>query len=315
MPTPAPAPRRDLEHTLALKQVAHDVYANTQRLHVPPGARGVFGGTLVAQALWAAMLTVPTEFVPHSLHSYFVNGGDGKNDIEYRVGRLRDGKSFVLREVKAFQGETLVFVEQASFAKLKAGSDKLLNHAKEMPRLDFFKFYTARESFQRGMVDTGIVSQSTFEGTLAYFDRFEQGPLEYRFEPKMWHTFKNDDDYHRLPHEIDVDSYLKLRIPLRDPRFNYIAMAYYSDSHLLLTVSKFFKKPVGAIAFSVSLDHTIYFHREPKVNDWNLFHVTHPRSGDSRHILHGAFYDKDSGNHVASVIQEGLVIMGGEPKL
>src|SRR5438309_1111568 len=60
----------------------------------------VFGGQVIGQALVAAARTVEGR-PPHSLHCYFLIGGDPKVPIIYEVDRIRDGKSFTTRRVGA----------------------------------------------------------------------------------------------------------------------------------------------------------------------------------------------------------------------
>ena len=54
----------------------------------------VFGGQVAAQALIAAGRTVPSERRVHSLHAYFLRGGNPRNPIGYQVDRPRDGSAF-----------------------------------------------------------------------------------------------------------------------------------------------------------------------------------------------------------------------------
>ena len=65
----------------------------------------VFGGQVIGQALVAACRTVENVVLrpPHSLHAYFLLGGDPKVPIIYEVDRIRDGKSFTTRNVIAIQ--------------------------------------------------------------------------------------------------------------------------------------------------------------------------------------------------------------------
>src|SRR5260370_20398080 len=65
----------------------------------------VFGGQVIGQALVAACRTVEnvTARPPHSLHAYFLIGGDPKVPIIYEVDRLRDGRSFTTRHVVPLQ--------------------------------------------------------------------------------------------------------------------------------------------------------------------------------------------------------------------
>src|SRR5271165_7166196 len=64
------------------------------------GWKRVFGGQVLAQALVAAERTVAGR-APHSLHAYFLLGGDPREPILFEVERLRDGRSFTTRRVVA----------------------------------------------------------------------------------------------------------------------------------------------------------------------------------------------------------------------
>ncbi|MFI5956039.1 acyl-CoA thioesterase [Cryptosporangium sp. NPDC051539] len=85
--------------------------------------RPMFGGQPVAQALRAAGLTVPDERLPHSLHAYFLRGGDARQPIDYRVDRDRDGRSYSARRVTALQGDDLIFTMSCSFTMPADGPD------------------------------------------------------------------------------------------------------------------------------------------------------------------------------------------------
>ena len=63
----------------------------------------VFGGQVLAQSLNAAYQTVPDDRYAHSLHGYFILGGNLELPITYEVDIIRDGKSFTTRRVVAFQ--------------------------------------------------------------------------------------------------------------------------------------------------------------------------------------------------------------------
>jgi acyl-CoA thioesterase-2 len=74
----------------------------------------VFGGQVIGQALVAAQRTVEDRLC-HSLHAYFLRPGDPKIPILYEVERIRDGKSFTTRRVKAIQHGHAIFSLSASF--------------------------------------------------------------------------------------------------------------------------------------------------------------------------------------------------------
>jgi acyl-CoA thioesterase-2 len=75
----------------------------------------LYGGQVAAQALMAAAGTVATDRVPHSLHGYFLRGGDSTRPIVYRVSRDRDGRSYSARRVEAIQAGEVIFDLAMSF--------------------------------------------------------------------------------------------------------------------------------------------------------------------------------------------------------
>src|SRR5215831_8403555 len=81
------------------------------------GWQRVFGGQVIGQALVAACRTVDDVATrpPHSLHAYFLLGGDPKVPIIYEVDRIRDGKSFTTRRVAAIQHGEEIFTMMVSF--------------------------------------------------------------------------------------------------------------------------------------------------------------------------------------------------------
>src|SRR5271156_215868 len=95
------------------------------------GWQRVFGGQVIGQALVAACRTVENVAArpPHSLHAYFLLGGDPKVPIIYEVDRIRDGKSSTTRNVKAIQHGRAIFSMSVSFHVAEEG----LTHQLEMP--------------------------------------------------------------------------------------------------------------------------------------------------------------------------------------
>jgi acyl-CoA thioesterase-2 len=89
----------------------------------------VFGGQVLGQALNAAYQTVPKDRLAHSLHGYFILGGDVDVPIIYNVDTLRDGGSFTTRRVTAMQKGRAIFVMAASFQVKQDGFD----HQNTMP--------------------------------------------------------------------------------------------------------------------------------------------------------------------------------------
>jgi len=90
----------------------------------------VFGGQVIGQALVAACRTVEdvTARPPHSLHAYFLLGGDPKVPIIYEVDRIRDGKSFTTRRVIAIQHGRAIFSTEVS--RRRRGINAPARHAR-----------------------------------------------------------------------------------------------------------------------------------------------------------------------------------------
>ena len=107
----------------------------------PPGARGVFGGAVIAQSLAAACMTVPSishtnenaVFLPHSMHCYFVLAGDSNIPILYHVERVREGRSFLTRTVQARQKGKCIFTTTVSFMREGSGGQESVQHGWDMP--------------------------------------------------------------------------------------------------------------------------------------------------------------------------------------
>src|SRR3954451_3643 len=81
----------------------------------------VFGGQVAGQALVAAGRTVEPDRVVHSLHSYFLRPGDPAVPIVFDVERVRDGRSFTTRRVRAVQHGEVIFTLGASFQLTQPG--------------------------------------------------------------------------------------------------------------------------------------------------------------------------------------------------
>src|SRR5437763_7755680 len=111
---------------LDLEKIEENIFRGVSPAHSPVR---VFGGQVAGQALVAAGRTVPEERKVHSLHAYFIRGGDPSVPIVYEVDRIRDGRSFTTRRVVAIQHGKAIFSLSASFQKDEPG----IEHAEEMP--------------------------------------------------------------------------------------------------------------------------------------------------------------------------------------
>ncbi len=101
-----------------LNKVDRDIYSwNGKNV----GWGRVFGGQVMAQTLIAAYKTIDVEHYAHSFHSYFLRPGDMEKPIIFTVDRIRNGKSFSTRNVKALQDGEAIFSCSISFQKDEKG--------------------------------------------------------------------------------------------------------------------------------------------------------------------------------------------------
>jgi acyl-CoA thioesterase-2 len=113
-------PSGTLLELLTLEELDRDLYRATTVFDEP---YPIYGGQVAAQALLAAGLTVPGDRVPHSLHGYFLRGGDPRRNTIFRVDRDRDGRSFSARRVVAVQSGEVIFNMSVSFQVHEDGLD------------------------------------------------------------------------------------------------------------------------------------------------------------------------------------------------
>ncbi len=257
------------------------------------GSGRVFGGQVMAQALSAAMQTVPDDRFVHSLHSYFLLAGDLDIPIVFEVERIRDGGSFTTRRVKAVQHGQAIFHLSASFQLEQEGYEHQMN----MPRVSKPDDLPSWE---------GIAKQ--FGGILPpNLKRMLDVERPIEFRPVEFINPLAKEKYDPIRH---VWMKAKGEIP-EDRRLHDLVLAYATDYNLLTTALL----PHGLAAdFSsltlASLDHAMWFHRPFRMDEWLLYALDSPSASGARGFTRGKVFTTD-GELVASVAQEGLM----RPKL
>ena len=103
----------------------------------PPYSWGrIYGGLVIAQALWAATQTVQPERRAHSLHAYFILGGDLSEPVRYEVDRVRNGRSFTTRRVMARQSGGAILTLACSFQVDEGGEETQSAEFPKVPAAD-----------------------------------------------------------------------------------------------------------------------------------------------------------------------------------
>ncbi|KAK9475781.1 thioesterase-like superfamily-domain-containing protein [Lipomyces japonicus] len=302
-----PAP---IERVLELRPVSLDFFrSDPDQLYQPPGARGVFGGTVVAQALTAAWRTVDGDsFAPHSMHCYFILAGDASLAIDYSVVRVRDGRSFVTRTVQACQRGKCIFTTTVSFQVVGASSGngngndsdgvkhQMPYPGANLPQPDEVKDYVDQvaDLHARGAI-------SRYE--LANAANLRLLPTQSRPVASTSSTSSSSSSS-----SIKNQVWVRAKGKIADPRAHATALAYLSDVALLGTAARVNQVPADNVAMMVSLDHVIYFHQPSfRADDWLLYVMHSPWSGSDRALVYGSLYSASTGVLVASVVQEGVL--------
>jgi acyl-CoA thioesterase II len=251
----------------------------------------VFGGQVIGQALVAACRTVEdvTARPPHSLHAYFLLGGDPKVPIIYEVDRIRDGKSFTTRNVKAIQHGRAIFSMSVSFHLSEPG----LTHQVKMPEVPKPDQLPSDEELK------DRIYPRLPEPARRYYER--ERPIEFR--PVEFSRYLGEKSENG---RFDIWIRATGRLP-DEPAIHQCVLAYASDMMLLDAALI----PHGRSVFSedimaASLDHALWFHRPFRADEWLLYAQDSPSLADSRGFSRGLIFASD-GTLVASVAQEGLL--------
>ena len=248
----------------------------------------VFGGQVIGQALVAASRTVENRN-PHSLHAYFLIGGDPKVPIIYEVDRIRDGKSFTTRRVVAIQHGQAIFTLMVSFHNDEEG----LTHQAPMPQVPPPEDLPSEAQIKATILPTMP------EAVRRYYE--SERPIELRPVQYDRYLGKKYEDG-----KFNVWIRATGKLP-DDPAIHQCVLAYASDMSLLDAALA----PHGRSLFEndfmgASLDHALWLHRPFRADDWLLYAQESPNLLGSRGFSRGLIFRRD-GALVASVAQEGLV--------
>ena len=234
---------------------------------------GLYGGQIVAQGLRAGAATVEDRFAVHSLHAYFIRRGLQDEPIRFEVDRMRNGRSFVTRRVVARQSVGAILTMSVSFQVEEPGHDVQIAALPDIP----------------GPEELPSSSWSSM------FDR--------RFTSVRGSEEGRGIAWLKLHDEIGSDRLLQA-----------CALAYLSDdlpTDAVVALHPERPGPEEGDAFehgfmSASLDHAIWFHRPPAVDEWHVHDFSSHGYLSSRGLAIGHILTHE-GTHVATIAQEVLL--------
>ena len=231
----------------------------------------IYGGLVIAQALRAAMRTVDSEgHVVHSLHAYFILGGNPKEPVRYEVDRLRNGRSFTTRQVVARQSGGAILNLSASFQKPEAGPD--VSSA----------VFPGDARPPDGLKSSGWGISLDLRSELESAD-----PARIRQWVRFTDPIGDDPDAHYAALAYLSDAGLMDAVFIAHPKRR--ESAKHED-----------------LFMAASLDHVVWFHRPLRADEWLLFDMRPEQLIGTRGLATGNVFTRD-GVLVATLAQQGLV--------
>lgn len=273
----------ELVRLLDLEQIEPDLFRGAQ----PDSVRArVYGGQVAAQALVAGIRTVDPAYAVHSLHSYFLRGGDYSVPIVYDVERIRDGRSFQTRRVVARQHGRPIYYQTLDFQLPEQGYE----HQDAMPQVG-----APEQGFD--LVELMRSGGNTEADALGK----EWSALDVRY---LGNTRTGLPAHPR--HQAQAQMWVRIREELpADPVVHLAAFTYASDVSLLgASLAAHDANP--SQTQMASLDHTIWFHRPFRADEWWLYDQWSPSASGARGLSLGRVFLTD-GTLVATLAQEGLI--------
>lgn len=318
----------NVHDVLGVKQIGEGEYIGVAPLQKPlKAARGAFGGNLAGQAIIVAMETVVKEFRPHSLHSYFVLPTSDQIPVKWTVEKISQGKNFANRHLRAHQNGRVVYYANVSLTRKNSHGDAQRDYEQYLERIDEqsdddeddiepvvrpLQFQTPyHEWFKRHDISK-----------LKVDDRLSETLVYHKILPELWDLDLTEESEKDLPLTERKFSFLlrwgspELGVELEGltKAYHYAGLAVLLDTMFLTRLARVMrirevdhKDPIHYM--SVLLDHVLYFHDDDfDGTDWVGFLCKPLRMLNNRVLFEGEMYNS-KGVHVATMIQEGLVML------
>ncbi|MAK25403.1 MAG: acyl-CoA thioesterase II [Acidimicrobiaceae bacterium] len=254
----------------------------------PEKGTRTFGGQLLAHTLRAAQFTIDSDRFVHSSHSYFLRPGDVELETEMEVETIRDGKSFSARQVVAYQAGKELFRCILSFQVPEVGLEWSPPTRFDVPQPgdDLVSYYQFWESQSPDL----------------------EGPWHGRDRPMDILYINPPDGPEGFPITEPQLMWMRVNEPLgRDRQLHESALAYLADATLIdhVLLPHGYRWQDDRLS-GASLDHSMWFHRQPDAGDWLLYEQKVETTGAARGLGSGRFFDR-GGNLIATCVQEGLI--------
>eukprot|EP01065_Artemidia_motanka_P047090 TRINITY_DN7296_c0_g1_i1.p1 TRINITY_DN7296_c0_g1~~TRINITY_DN7296_c0_g1_i1.p1 ORF type:complete len:360 (+),score=122.07 TRINITY_DN7296_c0_g1_i1:58-1080(+) len=293
----------DLGRALRLEKLDTDLFRSIRLWKPAPNSRAVFGGQIIGQSLVAAHRTISPELRVHSMHSYFILPGDNTVPALYHVSRVRDGRSFATRTVKATQRGRAIFVASVSFHRDEGSALDFQDRMPDVPPPE--QLPTRQENF-RFLLHK--MKDKMSPGLRQWFEaRIEAPfPLDMRnCDPTLSQSSgiglpgaKKDP---RAPRQR---LWIRANQQLADQAGVHACVCAYASDYVLVSTAALPANRVFDMA--ASLDHSMWFHQPFRADDWMLYDVSSHRARGARALITGRLFTKD-GKLAVTIAQECIL--------
>lgn len=250
----------------------------------------MFGGQLLAQGLAAAHETAPPWTV-HNCNACFPSPGSSREPVDYRVGIVRDGKRYANRRVTGMQNDAVVLDMSCTFNAERPGLEHQLFTAPQVaapedliPEIEFVRANADKlpKIAVAAFTQPFPVEICVVDATEIFIDRSAGPQRNYWF---------------RMPSASGLSS---------EAQHNCI-LSFLSDYRLGVAALAPHLSPVEIERMIIAtLNHSMWFHRPAKTNEWLLFATDSPWAGQGRGLARGAIYNRE-GELIATAIQELMI--------
>jgi acyl-CoA thioesterase-2 len=248
--------------TLDLEQANAEFFVGTQ---FDGPAHHILGGHIAAQALMAGARTADGR-VPHSMHTYFLRAGDGRQPVDFEVKALHDGRTFAARRITGRQYGEVLMEATASFSSA----------------VDDFEYQPAMPAAPDPETLDSVPPQGTW-ASLDWFERRNVPTGDDTADMRIW----------LRPNGIVPD----------DPVMASCLVAYLSAVTLTEPTLGPRWKTGTAPPISAMRGHSVWFHQPPHLSDWLLYDETTPSGVAGRALGTGTMFNR-SGELVCTATQE-----------
>ena len=265
-------PVERLLYRLDLEQGATDEASTTWHGEAGENALNLsnrlFGGIVVAQTIVAAGRTHADRDL-HSVQQVFLLGGNASDPLHYRVERLFTGRTYALVRVEVRQGDHIISHAQVGVTAGIEGPDR----QDSPPTMVGLETTVNRDELRKRA-------------------NWDDQPVEMLIDPAS----EGDG-------APDLSGWIRPAGPMPDdPIMHKAVLGFVSDRGLM---SVAWRPHGGHGSFKgATLDHSIWFHRPLKFDDWHSYDMHSPTIANGRGLNHGTIHHHD-GTHVATTAQQG----------